>query len=163
MNIRRATSDDRETLLDLWQEFAEDSFPAWAARRGLDPDQREATLASWREGTAPGIDESLRLGTAFVAERDGEPAGFAAAVPRGSAEAELTELYVRPGMRRAGVATALVREVVAALAGLGVEYVVVETGRNNLTAQAAYERWGFRPQMLSFDASLAQLERHLEP
>jgi ribosomal protein S18 acetylase RimI-like enzyme len=161
VNIRRATSDDRETLLDLWQEFAEDSFPAWAARRSLGPGHRETTLASWREGTAAGIDESLRLGTAFVAERDGEPAGFAAAVPRGSREAELTELYVRPEVRRDGVATALVREVVSALEALGVEYVVVETAVDNLPAQAAYERWGFRARMLAFEASLAQIERHL--
>ncbi len=162
MNIRRATSDDRETLLDLWQEFAEDSFPAWAARRGLGPNQREDTLASWREGTAAGIDESLRLGTAFIAEQEGEPAGFAGAVPRGSREAELTELYVRPEMRRAGLATALVREVVSALEALGVRYVVVETGIDNVPAQAAYERWGFRPQMLAFEASLAQIEGHLQ-
>ena len=147
MNVRRATEADRETLLALWEEFGGDSVPAWV------PDARA--------GTAAGIDRSIAFGAAYLAERDGEAVGFAAAVPTGRAAAELVELYVRPAARRAGVATALVREIAAALRRAGVEHVFVATGHENGAALGVYERWSFAPHMVELMTTVADLERAL--
>lgn len=149
MTVRRATEADRDTLLRLWDEFQEGPLPPWA------PDGRE--------GTAAGIDESIRLGTAFVAEQDGETLAFAAAELRPPVAAELTELYVRPEARGAGVAAALVRSVVAALEERGVDYVFVAAGVDNDEARAVYERWGFRGEQIRYVAPRDELERRLAP
>jgi GNAT superfamily N-acetyltransferase len=150
VNVRPATDADRETLLALWDEFSGTAPPPpW--------------VGDARAGTAAGIDESIRLGAAFVAERDGEAIGFAAAVERAPGSAELTELYVRPGARGGGVAGALVREVIGALSARGVEHVFVWTGTDNDEARGVYERWGFRPHQLELVAPLAELERRLAP
>jgi histidinol-phosphatase len=147
VNVRPATQADRETLLALWEEFADDSVPAWV------PDARD--------GTAAGIDRSIAFEAAYLAERDGETVGFAAAVPYGQGAAELVELYVRPPARRAGVAAALLREVTAALRRAGVEYVFVSTGADNAAALAVYERWGFAPHMVELITTVDELERAL--
>jgi len=145
--IRQATEADHGALLALWDEFAGDSFPPWVNRP--------------REGTSMGIAESIRLGTVFVAERDEGLLGFAAALPRGPAAAELIELYVAPAERGGGVARALVREVVAAAKRLGAEFVLVATAADNDAARSVYERWGFRPAQVELLAPLAELESRL--
>ena len=147
MNVRRATEADRETLLALWEEFGGDSVPVWV------PDART--------GTAAGIDRSIAFEAAYLAEHGGDALGFAAAVPTGRNAAELVELYVRPAARRAGVATALVREVAAALRRSGVEHVFVATGHENDAARAVYERWSFAPHMVELMTTVDDLERAL--
>jgi len=149
VNVRRATEADRETLLSLWDEFAADSVPEWV------PDARADTAA--------GIDRSIAFEAAYLAARDGEAVGFAAAVPYGRGAAELVELYVRPPARRGGVATALLREVVAALRRSGVEHVFVSTAAENDPALAVYRRWGFAPHQLELMTTLGELERALAP
>jgi N-acetylglutamate synthase-like GNAT family acetyltransferase len=147
VTVRLATEADRETLLALWDEWAGDEHPPW--------------VEDARGGTAQGIDESIRAGAAFVAERDAEAIGFAAAVVRGRS-AELTELYVRPGARGGGVAAALVREIVAVLRERGVEHVFVATAPDG-DARPVYERWGFAPEQIRYVAPIDELERRLEP
>jgi len=147
MKVRAATAADVETLLSLWDEFSAGSIPEWV------PDARA--------GTAAGIARSIEFGAAFVAEEGREAVGFAAAVPTGVRAAELVELYVSPAARRAGAATALVREVAVALRRRGVLRVAVATGSDNAVALAVYRRWGFRPEQVELAATLEELERAL--
>jgi GNAT superfamily N-acetyltransferase len=131
VEVRTATEQDRETLQALWREFA-GTPPPWVE------DAEESTFAE--------LDRALKEGTAVVAEESGEPIGFAAGLSRGDRIAELTELYVLPDSRRSGVATALVRAVLAAL---GTEYVRVAVGVDNDPARKFYRALGFQPEQLT--------------
>ena len=148
MTLRRATEADRDVLLRLWDEWAGDEFPPW--------------VEDARGGTARGIDESIAIGAAFVAERDGEPLAFAAGTMRAARSGELTELYVRPSARGEGLATELAREVVAALRERGADYVLVATAPDS-DALRVYERWGFRQEQVQLVAGVGELERRLAP
>ena len=75
MEVRRATEADRETLRELWREFA-GPLPPWAE--------------GGEEETFAALDRAVAGGTAALAEEDGEPVGFAAALPRRELVAELT-------------------------------------------------------------------------
>lgn len=130
MEVRPATDNDRETLRVLWLEFA-------------------GTLPPWAEGgaeeTFAELDRAVAAGTAVIAEEGGEPIGFASGLSRGDRIAELTELYVRPDARRSGVATELVRAVLAAL---GAEHVRVAVGVDNDSARRFYRQLGFQPDQV---------------
>jgi GNAT superfamily N-acetyltransferase len=141
MEVRRAEDRDRAVLQELWREFA-GTPPPWAG------DAEEETFAE--------LDRALAADTAVIAEEGGEPIGFASALARGSRIAELTELYVRPGARRSGVATELVR---AALAVVGADYVRVAVGVDNQPAQTFYRQLGFQPEQLVLRLDTATLER----
>lgn len=141
MEVRLATKNDRETLRALWLEFA-GALPPWAEGGA------EETFAE--------LDRAVAAGTAVIAEDGGEPAGFAAGLPRGERVAKLTELYVRPDARRSGVATELVRAVLAAL---GAEYVRVAVGVDNEPARKFYRGLGFQPEQLVLRLDTAMLEQ----
>jgi GNAT superfamily N-acetyltransferase len=130
VEVRTATENDRETLQELWREFA-GTPPPWVERA--------------EEGTFAALDEAIAAGTAMVAEDDGRTIGFAAGLSRGERNAELTEIYVRPHARRSGVGTELVRAVLAAL---GAPHVTVAVGVDNDGARRFYRGLGFRPEML---------------
>lgn len=130
MNVRAATEADLETLFVLWDEFCGPELPAW--------------VEGGREQAHDGIVTAVRDGLAFVAE-DGEPLGFACGLRLSSRFGELTELYVRPGARRRGLATQLAREVADALA---TPYLRVGVGEDNGAARAFYRRLGFRTEQI---------------
>jgi ribosomal protein S18 acetylase RimI-like enzyme len=141
MQIRRATDVDRETLRELWLEFA-GPLPPWAEGGA------EETFAE--------LDRAIAEGTAALAEDDGEPIGFASALRRNERVADLTELYVRPPARRAGTGTALARTVLEAV---GAEFVRVGVGVGNQPARALYQRLGFRPEQLILRLDAAGQQR----
>ena len=86
----------------------------------------------------------------LLAELDGMPAGFCCAQVHASfcytaPVAEVTELYVVPAYRRQGCAAALLQTLENDLrARFGVDELHLLTGTDNRTAQAAYEKAGFR-------------------
>lgn len=141
MEIRSATANDRETLRALWLEFS-GPLPPWAE--------------GGEEETFAELDRALGAGTAMVAEENGEVVGFAAGLPRGPRVAELTELYVRPAVRRSGLGTALVRGVLEAL---GAEHVRVGVGVDNEPARAFYRRLGFQTEQLLLRLDLVGFDR----
>jgi ribosomal protein S18 acetylase RimI-like enzyme len=55
------------------------------------------------------------------------------------------DLYVAPGARRSGVATALLRHVVDAARAAGAHRVSLRTEADNAAARALYAEVGFRP------------------
>jgi ribosomal protein S18 acetylase RimI-like enzyme len=141
MDVRPATENDRETLQELWREFA-GTPPPWV-------EDAEA-------GTFAELDRAVESGTAVIAEEDGQPIGFASGLLRGARVAELTELYVRPDSRRAGVATKLVEAVLAAV---GADYVHVAVGIDNDAARRFYGAIGFRPERLVLRLDRAAIDQ----
>lgn len=66
----------------------------------------------------------------------------------------LHDIFVVPGARRAGVASALLNEVISRLKALGAPRVVLSTAVQNGAAQKLFERHGFRPTMLEMTREL---------
>jgi len=83
--------------------------------------------------------EGLAEGRTYVAEEDGSVAGFATWADAGGT-IELEDLFVDPGWRRRGIATALVSRIVDVLRARGVPCLEVTA---NPHAQGLYRAAGF--------------------
>ena len=149
MTVRLAGADDLALVEDLYRAFFAEVPP-----REHDHVDLEHELAEVREIVA--------TEHAFVAEAEGVAVGFALVRRRNASVAEITDLYVAPDARSAGVATALVREAVAALDG-SVTVVKLETGAGNAVARSVYQRWGFREDLVVLAAPVEQLRERLAP
>jgi len=90
----------------------------------------------------------LAEGRTYVAEEDGLLVGFATWAQAGGT-VELEDLFVDPGWRRRGIATALVSRIVDALRARGVQCLEVTA---NSHAQGFYSAAGF------IDCSVAQTD-----
>lgn len=93
----------------------------------------------------------------LVAEMDGTPVGFAMAkmelgeFGRTEPVAVIDTIGVDPGFRRAGVASALVSQLVINLRGIGAETIETEVARDQFDLLAFFYHWGFAPsQRLAF-------------
>jgi GNAT superfamily N-acetyltransferase len=98
--------------------------------------------------------------TTFLGEVDGQPVGFACVrlVPHIQGDepyAELTDIYVDAPLRRQGVARALIAQVEAAARSAGASEVVIITGFDNETAQAAYRANGYANWALAMQKRFA--------
>ena len=142
--IRDANGADVAVVTALWREFrAETTEPDW---RAGNPEAHLAAL-----GDAIGTDLVL------IAERQGEPVGLAVAEPRATGAGYLHILFVRPEVRRSGVAAALLREVAKRFKGQGLELLELDVLASNTGARSVYQRWGFSPVELTLAAPLGQL------
>lgn len=149
MNVRAATEHDLRAIQALWRDFEQEVPP---------PEHVEVD----HERELSEIEQIVREELAFVAlDESGEPAGFALARRKQSRLGFLSDLYVRPDARRHGAARALVREVAAAFAEQGVEFVSLEVGASNAPARAVYARWGFREDLLELVVPLETLADRL--
>jgi ribosomal protein S18 acetylase RimI-like enzyme len=149
VSVRRAGPDDFAAIAALWREFAQETPPP--EYETLDQDKELAE-----------IEEILSSEVAFLAEEDdGTPVGFALAKRHSSDFGTLTDLFVAPEARRAGIATQLVREIVAVLQELGLERVDLEVQATNAVARSVYARWGLRDEVTIMTGSLAELEARL--
>lgn len=59
-------------------------------------------------------------------------------------EGHLLDIATRPKFRKRGIATALIRELVARLSSIGVKTVMLEAREKNVPARSLYEKLGFR-------------------
>jgi GNAT superfamily N-acetyltransferase len=110
-DVRRAQPEDQDPVGDLWVQLL-DEQDELEDRFGIADDARERwdnDFPLWLD------DETYRV---YVAEQDGEIAGFSTAHRWGpppiyeeSSEVYLDELYVRPDDRREGIGTQLVDAV----------------------------------------------------
>jgi ribosomal protein S18 acetylase RimI-like enzyme len=147
--IRDATDADRPLVRELFREFMHELEDA--PHRDDDTEEDLAKI-------------ERRLGNdlhVLIAEHDGAAAGLAVAEKAGARVGYLGTLYVRPVARGTGVASELVREVVARLGAQGVEVLELDVLAANESARAIYERWGFAPVQLNLGAPIAALEQRL--
>ena len=129
MNVRSATLDDLAAIEELWRAFEAEVPPP--AHEDVD---QATELAEIRA-----IVES---GLGWVAERNGAAIGLALARRRGARVGRITDLYVVPTERRAGVADSLLRAVAARLAEDGVDTIDLEVMASNAEARAVVRALG---------------------
>ena len=146
--IRQATKDDRAALEPLYAAF-HGEVPA--------PHYLDVTL----EAELRDMDEMIADGLGFVAEEDGEIAGFAVGRRKAGTGGLLSDIYVRPESRRRGHATELTRALVKALEESGATHVQLAVSSENRVARSVYERWGFRERVLTLDAEIDNLKERL--
>jgi ribosomal protein S18 acetylase RimI-like enzyme len=146
--IRQATKDDREAIATLYAAFhSEDELPSY--------------LGVTLESELAGVDEMVADGLGFVAEEDGEVAGFALARRKEGTRGLLSDIYVRPESRRRGHAAELTRAVADALQKRGATHITLAVRVDNATARTVYARWGFRERTLSLYAPVDELLNRL--
>lgn len=122
--IRRAGTEDFAGIYDVWYDN----------EVGDDPNPPPRTML-------PDYAHILATGELYVAEQDGQIAGFAGTVTRGTVTF-LTDLFVRPRRHSAGLGGRLLRRAFAAHA----ERIRCTVSSNDLRAQSLYIRAGMRPQ-----------------
>ena len=121
--IRRAEARDSDAITALEAACqGADAWSAWLVRDGV-------------EGGLP----TVRY---LVAEVDGDVVGYAVASYAGDI-AELQRIGVTPSLRRTGVATALLDEVVVEAPGTGADRLLLEVREDNAGALALYAARGF--------------------
>ena len=128
LTVRQATPDDAADLARLLDLFD---------HSGATPAQVVARMLACQH-----------VLTTFLGVLDGQPVGFACLrlVPHLQGDepyAELTDIFVDAPVRRHGVARALIARVEAAARAAGASEVVILTGFDNATAQAAYRASGY--------------------
>lgn len=149
MTIRRLTEADEAVLQELWQEF-EAEVPE-LPHRGESSFDKE-----WNE-----IREIVASGLALLAEDEAGAAGYALAKLEDETICFLDTVYVRPRVRRAGVAKALMAEVAAWGAERGARTMTLEVLTSNAAARAVYDRLGFQEESRNLFAPLAGLAERL--
>ena len=150
MNVRRAAGDDFDAIAGLWQEFDHEIPPP--THQG--PADVEVELGEIREIIATEL--------AFVAEEDdGTPIGFALARRRASGYGTLTDLFVTHDARRSGIATELMRKVLAVFRELEIDSFDLHVQASNHVARSLYARWGLKDEVVIMTGSVAALEERL--
>jgi ribosomal protein S18 acetylase RimI-like enzyme len=149
MNVRRAAAEDFDAIAALWREFDHEIPPPTHAG----PADEEVELGEIREIIASEL--------AFLAEDDGTAIGFALARKRAPGYGTLTDLFVSRDARRSGIATELMREVLAAFRGLGIEHFDLDVQASNHVARSLYARWGLKDVVVIMTGSVAALEERL--
>ena len=89
-----------------------------------------------------GVDGDVPTVRYLVADLDGPVVGYAVASYAGDI-AELQRIGVSPALRRTGVASALLAEVVAEAPGTGADRLILEVREDNAAALAFYASRGF--------------------
>jgi [ribosomal protein S18]-alanine N-acetyltransferase len=123
LTVRPADAGDADAIADLEQV----AFPVDAWSQAL---------------IEEGVSGLLPTTTYFVAEQDARVVGYAA-VSVVQDVAELQRIATAPGVRRTGVAGALLHAVTELAAGSGAERLLLEVRVDNEAALAFYRRAGF--------------------
>lgn len=127
MNIRAYKPADLDPVVELW-------FDTWHATF---PDlHHHEPKAEWRRRfeTEIAVEEQV-----YVAEVDGQMAGFLAVKDRGGGHGYVHQIFVSPEFQRHGVGSALM-QLAKRLAPAGLR---LHTLQRNTQAAAFYERHGF--------------------
>jgi ribosomal protein S18 acetylase RimI-like enzyme len=149
MTVRRAVPEDFDAIATLWREFDHEIPPP--THEGPADEEKEL-----RE-----ISEIIASEIALVAEDDGVPVGFALARRRAPGFGTLTDLYVSRDARRSGIGTELMREVLSAFKGLGIERFDLDVVASNHVARSLYARWGLKDEVIVMTGSVPDLEARI--
>jgi ribosomal protein S18 acetylase RimI-like enzyme len=121
--VRDADGEDMAVLTGLWREFrAQTPEPEWRAGT---PDEHLDALA-----------QAIRADVVLIAERQGEPVGFALAEVTSPGVGYLHILYVRPQVRRTGLAARLIRELARRFERQGVVLLELDVRASNTVARS---------------------------
>ncbi|AVO39523.1 GNAT family N-acetyltransferase [Pukyongiella litopenaei] len=106
--------------------------------------------ATRQDALAPLLDGSP-YGAAYLIGPARSPIGyvivtFGWSVEFGGMDGFVDEIWLRPAVRRRGIATEVLSELPKALAGAGVKALHLEVDRDDEAAQRIYLRAGFRPR-----------------
>ena len=125
MRVRRAAADDFDAIAELWRLFDHE----------LPPPTHEGPADVEKELRE--VSEIIASEIALVAEDDdGTPIGFALAKQRAPGFGTLTDLYVARDARRSGIATELMREVLAAFRERAIEHFDLDVLASNTVARS---------------------------
>ena len=147
MRIRAITEADEAAIRALWEAFEAEV-----------PEPEGFTPETWEEAWAD-LSRHAREGVALIAEDDDGPAAYAFATALRGPRSHVTDVYVRPDARRRGLATELIRQLVAGLRDLGAEWVSLDVQTRNRPARALWERLGFADVQAVMAAPLETLEQ----
>ena len=127
MHIRPYQPADLDPVVDLWYDTWHATFPDL---------KHHEPKAEWRQRfeTEIAVEEQV-----FVAEVDGQLAGFLAVKDRGSGHGYIHQIFVSPEFQHHGVGSALM-ELAKRLGPAGLR---LHTLKRNTQAAAFYERHGF--------------------
>ena len=132
MKIRAVTDADEGAVRELWH-----------AGQAEVPEHEAFEPEEWDEAWAD-LRRHARDGAALLVEDDaGRAAAYAFATERRGRRSHVTDVYVRPDLRRQGVATQLMRELAEGIRDLGAEWVSLDVKASNGAARTLYERLGF--------------------
>jgi ribosomal protein S18 acetylase RimI-like enzyme len=150
MRVRRAAADDFDAIAELWRLFDHE----------LPPPTHEGPADVEKELRE--VSEIIASEIALVAEDDdGTPIGFALAKQRAPGFGTLTDLYVARDARRSGIATELMREVLAAFRERAIEHFDLDVLASNTVARSLYARWGLKDEVVILTGSVSGLEERL--
>jgi ribosomal protein S18 acetylase RimI-like enzyme len=149
VSIRPATESDRDLLHELWVEY-----------------ERELESPEWWDASWDDEWQGLRaaiVGDAVVliAELDGDAVGYAVARQRRPRAAHLHDIYVRPQVRRKGVAKELLAAVTTEMRNRGAEMLTLGVDLKNTVARTVYRRLGFQEDSLRLVVNLERLDERL--
>ncbi|MGV9555217.1 GNAT family N-acetyltransferase [Streptomyces sp. NPDC003401] len=133
---------DSPVAAALWREYYTEVSDRWYLLhegRRTGPAELERGIAAGA-GAGP-VPPGGRL---LVARYGGEPAGSAGVRLLDAATAELTRVFVRPGMRGRGGGPRLVGAAEEAARALGARRMVLDTRGDLVEARALYARCGYR-------------------
>ena len=107
----------------------------------LDPEKRRAGIAPLLDG--------IPHGAAYLIGPPRAPIGyivvtFGWSVEFGGLDGFIDEIYIRPGVRKRGIASETLQALPRALAGAGVKALHLEVNRDAETTHRLYEKAGFK-------------------
>jgi ribosomal protein S18 acetylase RimI-like enzyme len=146
MEIRSYHERDQEAVVRL-------SLRAWAPvfaslERAMDPEVFRDFYPDWRQCQKKAVEDACaqKDASVWVAEEEGEVAGFAVVFLRSATFGEIYMIAVEPDFQRRGIATALTDVAINWMRGQGITVAMVETGGDpgHAPARRAYEKSGFR-------------------
>lgn len=125
----------------LWRAYYTEVSDRWYELhegRRTDPAELERGIAS---ETGAGL--AAPTGVLLLARYDGEPAGTAGVRLLDPATAELTRVFVTPGLRGKGGGPVLLTAAEDAARGLGAARILLDTRNDLVEARALYARHGY--------------------
>ncbi|WP_435644359.1 N-acetyltransferase family protein [Streptomyces sp. SCPE 10] len=135
VTVRRAHAGDAEAVRAIRNHAIEHSTALWT-----ETPQSAAEGAAW-------LAAHLERGSAFVAETDGEVAGFAVFAPwralDGYRHTVEDSVYVREGRHGLGIGSALLAALIAAAREAGHHLVIAGIEAGNGASIRLHERFGF--------------------
>jgi phosphinothricin acetyltransferase len=135
VTVRPAEQGDAEAIRAIRNHAIEHSTALWT--RTL---QSQTEMADW-------LAVHLARGSAFVAETEGEPTGFAVYGPwrpsDGYRHTVEDSVYVRQGRQGLGIGSALLATLIAAARAAGHHVMVADIESGNAASIRLHERFGF--------------------